>query len=69
MVSTANLHPYTAATERGMRAVAVDETADCLDGMMEATLAHIDARVSKGEGAALANGLLSAVRRCRLTSG
>ena len=36
----------------------MDETADALDSMMEATLAHVDARLDRGEAAAVSDTLL-----------
>ena len=36
----------------------VDETADALDSMMEATLAHVDTRIDRGDGAAVSDALL-----------
>ena len=38
---------------------AVDETADALDSMMEAALAHVDVRIDRGDGRAVADAVLS----------
>ena len=36
---------------------AIDETADALDSMMEATLAHVDVRIDRGDGQAVADAM------------
>ena len=38
---------------------AIDETADALDSMMETTLAHVDVRIDRGDGRAVADAVLS----------
>jgi RNA polymerase I-specific transcription initiation factor RRN3 len=38
---------------------AIDETADALDSMMEAALAHVDVRIDRGDGRAVADAVLS----------
>ena len=38
---------------------AVDEAADALDSMMEAALAHVDVRIDRGDGQAVADAVLS----------
>ena len=47
------------AGDRVSNSGAVDETADALDSMMEAALAHVDVRIDRGDGQAVADATLS----------